>query len=139
MLLRLPLLWEFQNHNLKKFIIMQRIFKIAILLFFGCSLSAQIGDSIKVPKSLISEISRYTGQTLVDVPISLTTLRTEGINSLSIIGQNGFNKREVLVSLQTSPYDEQYFGKSLLVGRNYIAEIKTNWAGEQVIIFKRKR
>jgi len=118
---------------------MRRIFNLTILLFIMCNISAQIGDSIKVPKALISEIARYNGQTLVDVPISLTTLRTEGVNSLSIQGQNGFGKRDILVSLQTSPYDEQYFSKSLLVGRNYIAEIKTNWNGEQVIIFKRKR
>lgn len=118
---------------------MQKIFNIIILGLITCSLSAQKVDSVKVPRYVISEVARYQGQVLVDIPMSLTTLRAAGSNAFGVQSQSGFGERELLLSLQTSPYDEQYFSKGLLVGRNFIAEIRTNWAGEQVIVFKRKR
>lgn len=118
---------------------MQRIFNIFILGIITCNLYSQKVDSVKVPRYVISEVSRYQCQVLVDVPMSLTTLRTAGTNALGVQSASGFGEREILVMLQTSPYDEQYFSKGLLVGRNFIAEIRTNWAGEQVIVFKRKK
>lgn len=96
-------------------------------------------DSVKVPKSLIEELSTYVDKKIVEEPINIGTVRTAGLYALSVVSNSGFGGRELLISLQNSPYDEEYFSKGLLVGQNYVAEIRTNYAGEQIIVFKRKR
>lgn len=115
-----------------------RVVVIIMLSVMSTGLFGQ-NDSVKVPKVLLHELATYVAPQAVDVPINIGTVRTAGLYALSVVSNSGFGGRELLISLQNSPYDEEYFSKGLLVGQNYIAEIRTNYAGEQIIVFKRKK
>lgn len=114
------------------------------IVFVLFSLNLGIGqsqDSVKVPKSVLQELVNYLPKqpnqatNIITNPIDLTNVRTAGMWALSIPGGLG---RQLLLTVQSSPYDEEFVNKGLLVGQGYYAEIRTNWNGEQVIVFKRK-
>lgn len=129
------------------FIVQYAFYKLKQAWTFGLilfSLTMGMGqsqDSVKVPKSALLQLVNYlpkqpnqTTNTITN-PIDLTNVRTAGMWALSIPGGLG---RQLLLTVQSSPYDEEFVNKGLLVGQGYYAEIRTNWNGEQVIVFKRK-
>ena len=98
-----------------------------------------------IPKALIEELVKFlpkeeqTTQTpntiTITNPVDLSTVKKTGLYGLSIETEVG---RKLLLQLQDSPYDEQFYMKAVRVDPYHFAEIQTNYKGEQVIVFKRK-
>lgn len=94
-----------------------------------------------IPKALIEELVKFlpkeeqTNPITITNPVDLSTVKKTGLYGLSIETEHG---RKLLLQLQDSPYDEQFYMKAVRVDPYHFAEIQTNYKGEQVIVFKRK-